>query len=244
MALASVTASLVCAAACTAIAPPSYTVAPVRSNGQDLQNLDDRTTLESRDPTGIVAVRADDQFADFGVGFAIVVHNLGGEPTEFGPTQVEARLNGRPVEILAAAELSVKATGVVKGYVRATSGRRRTIEEATEDFNREYRFNNYGGCPAGQSCCQVYSADNGSRYRQDRISREREAQTVARAALDLVGWQTLIAQRALRPSRVGPNAITGGVLVVEPPPVAGEIELRINFNGKSHVFAFRVSPAD
>jgi hypothetical protein len=236
-------AALLVAPACSTSQPTSYSLVPVQSNGTDLPGLDSQTILESRQPGGIVSIRADDRFAAFGAGFLIAVHNKSGGPMDFGPADVEASINGQKVAVLAADELDAKLKGIVRGRLRATS-RTDTVDiaNASADVAREYRFNNYGGCPAGQGDCQIFSADNGSGYRQDRINRELQAKTVAEAALTLQAGQEMI-QRALRPGLVAPEQMAGGVVVVEPPKSGGKVDLTVTFNGHKHRFAFTATPA-
>jgi hypothetical protein len=236
-------ATLLAAAACTTAAPTRHSLVPVQSNGTDLPGLDAQTILESRQPGGIVSIRADDRYDFFGAGFRIAVHNKSGDPVEFGPENIEATINGQTVPVLAANELDAKLKGIVRGRIRATS-RTETVDigQASAEVEREYRFNNYGGCPAGQGDCQVRSADNGMGYRQDRINRELQAKTVAEAALTLQAGQTMI-QRALRPALVAPEQMAGGVIVIEPPKAGGKVDLVITFNGHKHRFAFTATPA-
>jgi hypothetical protein len=236
-------AALLAAPACTSTETTRYALVPVQSNGADLPGLDPQTILESRQPGGIVSVRGDERFEFFGAGFLIAVHNKSGGPVDFGPSNVEASVDGLKVPVLAAAELDAKLKGFVRGRVRATS---RTdtvdIEDASEEVARDYRFNNFGGCPAGQSGCQVFSDDGGSVYRQDRINRELQAKTVAEAALTLQAGEVMI-QRALRPALVQPEQMAGGVVVVEPPKKGGKVDLTVTFNGQKHRFAFTATPA-
>lgn len=236
-------AALLAAPACTTSEPTRYALVPVQSNGTDLPGLDTLTILESRQPGGIVSVRADERFEFFGAGFMIAVHNKSGGPVDFGPGNVAASVNGRAIPVLAADELDARLKGTLRGRLRATS---RTdavaIENASAEVTREYRFNNYGGCPAGQSGCQVFSDDGGSNYRQDRINRDLQARTVAEAALTLQVGEALI-QRALRPALVAPEQMAGGVIVIEPPKGGGKVDLTVTFNGQKHRFAFTATPA-
>jgi len=236
-------ATLLAAPACSTTQPTTYALVPVQSNGTDLPGLDSLTILESRQPGGIVSVRADNRFASFGAGFMVAVHNKSGGPLDFGPQNVEASINGQKVAVLAADELDAKLKGIVRGRLRSTS---RTdtvdIEQATAEVAREYRFNNYGGCPAGQGNCQIFSDDGGSIYRQDRLNREMQAKTVAEAAVTLQTGQAML-QRALRPALVSPEQMAGGVIVVEPPKSGGKVDLTVTFNGQKHRFAFSATPA-
>lgn len=231
-------------AACSTPGPTRYSLVPVQSNGADLTGLDSRTILESRQPGGIVSVRADEHFASFGAGFLVAVQNKSGQPQDFGPANVQASVNGQKLAVLAAEELDERVKADARSYLRATS---RTgtadFEAASETATREYRFNNYGGCPAGQAGCQIFSDDNGSNYRQDRINRTLQAQTVAETAVALQANQAAIAQRALKHASVGPEQMAGGVLVVEPPPGGGKVDLTVTFNGQTHRFAFDAKPA-
>jgi hypothetical protein len=231
------------ASACATPEPTRYSLVPIQSNGTDLPGLDAATILESRQPGGIVSVRADNRFDFFGAGFLVAVHNKGGGPVDFGPGNVEASVNGKPVPVLAASELDAKLKGMLRGRIRAVS-RTGTVdlEDASDQATREYRFNNYGGCPAGQSGCQVFSDDNGAGYRQDRVNRELQAKTVAEAALTLQAGEAMI-ERALRPALVTPEQMAGGVIVVEPPKAGGKVDLTITFNGQKHRFAFTATPA-
>ena len=109
-------------------------------------------------------------------------------------------------------------------------------------MTRDYRFNNYGGCPAGEGRCQIEAIDGGSGYRQDRINRTLQAQTVAETATWLYANNTLIAQKALRKMSVAPEQFGGGVLVVQPPASGGPVDLTITFNGHKHQFTFTAKP--
>lgn len=232
-------------AGCAASPPPArYSLVPVQSNGADLNGLDARTILESRQPGGIVSVRAEEQFAGFGAGFLVAVQNKTGAAQDFGPANIEASVNGQKLAVLAAEELDARVTADARSYIRAnTRSGPVDFEAASAEAEREYRFNNYGGCPAGQGNCQIASADNGSVYRQDRINRTLEAQTVAETALALQANQTLIAQRALKQTSVAPEQMTGGVMVVQPPKGGGKVDLTVTFNGQKHRFAFAARPA-
>jgi hypothetical protein len=233
------------AAGCATTEPQiSYALVPTKSDGQALPGLDSRTTLESRKPGGIVSVRGDTQFASFGAGFIVAVQNKGAAAAEFGPKNISASINGKPVAVLAAEELDAKVKEDIRSYVRATS-RTGTVdlEAATAEATREYRFNNFGGCPAGQSGCQIYSEDNGSGYRQDRLAREIQAENTAAAAQTLMINQNLIAQRALRTSTVAPEGMAGGVMVVQPPASGGTVDLTVTFNGQTHSFSFSATPS-
>lgn len=236
-------ATLLAAPACTTSEPTRYSLVPVQSNGTDLPGLDSQTILESRQPGGIVSVRADDRFAVFGAGFLVAVHNKSGGPIDFGPQDIEASINGQKIAVLAADELDAKLKGIVRGRLRSTS-RTETVDitNASAQVEREYRFNNFGGCPAGQGDCQVFSDDGGSVYRQDRINRELQAKTIAEAALTLQAGQAMI-QRALRPALVAPEQMAGGVIVIEPPKTGGKVDLTVTFNGQKHRFAFTATPA-
>jgi hypothetical protein len=236
-------AALLAAPACTTAQPVHYALVPVQSNGTDLPGLDSQTILESRQPGGIVSVRADNRFDLFGAGFLVAVHNKSGGPIDFGPGDIEASIDGQKVAVLAADELDARLKGMVRGRLRSTSRTETVdIENASAEVSREYRFNNYGGCPAGQGNCQIFSDDGGSNYRQDRINRELQARTVAEAALTLQAGQAMI-QRALRPALVAPEQMAGGVIVVEPPRAGGKVDLTITFNGQRHRFAFTATPA-
>jgi len=229
--------------ACATMAPGSFDVTPIQSNGQSLSGLDEATILESRHPGGIVSVRIDQRFSELGVAFLIAAQNKGAAPIEFGPQNIGASVNGRPAAVLAAAELERRVMERTRGFLRATSRSDRVdVVNASEEFNREYRFNNYGGCPAGQSGCQVYGADNGAGYRQDRIDRQRDADNLGQVATALQADLALISQRALAPSPVAPEQMTGGLIVVEPPANGGLIELVVTVNGQRHQFAFTAAP--
>lgn len=229
---------------CSTPAAVRYSLVPIQSNGADLTGLDSRTILESRQPGGIVSVRADEQFAQFGAGFIVAVQNKSGAALDFGPANIEASVDGQKLPVLAAEELDARIKADARSYLRATSRAGGVdIEAASESATREYRFNNYGGCPAGQAGCQVFSDDNGSNYRQDRISRTLEAETVAQTAIVLQANQALIAQRALKHASVGPEEMAGGVMVVEPPKTGGTVDLTVTFNGQKHRFAFAAKPA-
>ncbi len=233
-------------AACSTAAvsgPPHYALVPIKSNGQQLAGLDSRTILESRQPSGIVSVRADAQFADFGASFIVAVHNKSGGALEFGPKNIAASINGKALPVLAAEELDARVKGQARGFIRATSRTGNVdIAQASAEANREYRFNNWGGCPAGQGGCAVFSDDGGRNYRQDRINRQTEAETVAEVAAKLQASATLIAQKALRTTSIAPEQIGGGVMVVQPPATGGPVDLTITFNGQQHRFTFNARP--
>jgi hypothetical protein len=232
------------AAACTTAPRTRYALVPVHSNGTDLPGLDSRTTVESRQPGSIVSVRPSDQFAELGPGIVIAVQNKSASPAAFGPMDVEASINGAKIAVLAADEMTDRVTGDLRGYIRATQRTETVdIEQASAAVTREYRFNNYGGCPAGQGRCQIESADGGSIYRQDRIAREIQAQNVAEAALVLQANQALISQRALQASTVAPEQIAGGVVVIQPPRSGGRVDLTVTFNGQRHRFSFSATPS-
>jgi hypothetical protein len=238
-------AAILGVAGCSTAPTPqiTYALVPVKSNGQDLPGLDTKTTLESRQPGGIVSIRGDEQFAAFGAGFIVAVQNKSGAPVDFGPKNISASVNGKQVTVLAAEELDQRVKDDIRAYMRATN---RTgivdIEAATAEATREYRFNNFGGCPAGQSGCQIYSEDNGSGYRQDRLNREIQAENVTAAALTLQANQTLIEQRALKSATVAPEAMAGGAMVVQPPKSGGVVDITITFNGATHRFSFNAKP--
>jgi hypothetical protein len=244
--IAAMLAGLLAAAGCSTAPTPlvTYSLVPVKSNGTDLPGLDAKTTLESRQPGGIVSIRGDNQFAAFGAGFVVAVQNKSGAAVEFGPSNVSASINGKAVPVLAAAELDERVKGDVRSFMRATS---RTgdvdILAATPDVAREYRFNNYGGCPAGQGGCQALGEDVGAGYRQDRLNREIQAENTLAAAQTLQVNQALISQRALKASTVAPEAMAGGALVVEPPKGGGMVDLTITFNGQTHRFSFNATPS-
>lgn len=236
-------ATIVSTAACSTTPNTRFDLVPVQSNGQDLAGLDSATTLESRRPGGIVSVRADNRFSEFGASVIVAVHNKSPGAAEFGPQNITATSNGQSLKVLAASELDAQVKAQARGYIRATTRSEDVgIETATETFNRDYRFNNYGGCPAGQGNCQVFSDDGGSIYRQDRIDREYEAGNVAIVARQLQSNQALIAQKALRPATVPPEQIAGGVVVIDPPKSGGRVDLTVTFNGQTHTFSFNARP--
>ena len=37
--------------------------------------------------------------------------------------------------------------------------------------------------------------------------------------------------------------MSGGVIVIEPPPTGGKVDLTVTFNGQKHRFAFSATPA-
>jgi hypothetical protein len=232
-----------CVSGCeTAQSTTRYALVPVWTNGQDVPGLDSRTTLESRQPGGIVFIRADDQIAGFGASFVVGVQNKSGAALEFSPGDIKASVNGMALPVLAAKEFSAEMEGPMRGFIKATIRMdRQDIDAASQETNRNYRFNNYGGCPAGQGGCQIFSDDNGSDYRQDRIDRQLDADTVATAAAQLQATRGWISLRALRPLRVAPGEMSGGIFTVKLPPTGGRVDLRITFNGSDHAFAFLAS---
>jgi hypothetical protein len=235
--------ALLAATACTTAPQTRYTLLPVQANGQDLSGLDSGTILESRQPGGIVSVRADEQFTAFGAGFIIAVQNKSGGQLDFGPKNIEASVNGQKLAVLAADELDAKVKADTRSYLRATNLTGEVdVEAASAEASREYRFNNYGGRAAGAPSL-AYSDDQGAGYRQDRIARELQAETVAEAALKLQANQALISQKALRPASLAPEQMAGGVVVVQPPKAGGKVDLVVTFNGQKHRFAFNAAPA-
>lgn len=243
--IASVSASLLALAAACANAPSQqFDLVPVRSNGQDLVGLDSTTMVESRQPGGIVSVRSDKGFAQFGASLIVAVQNKSAGVLEFGPQNISASANGRPLTVLAADELDAQSKAQARSFIRATTRAEDVgIDAASESFNRDYRFNNYGGCPAGQGDCQVFSNDGGRNYRQDRIDRELEAGTVAAVAHKLHSNRVLISHKALRPASLAPEQVTGGVVVINPPKAGGRVDIVVTFNGQKHSFSFNAQPS-
>lgn len=229
------------------VAAPSttqYALVPVWTNGQDLPGLDSRTTLELRQPGSIVSIRADDQLAGLGASFAVAIQNKSGAVLEFAPSDIKASANGKVLPVLSANELSAEMQGRVRGFINATIRTdQKDIASASAEANRDYRFNNFGGCPAGRGDCQVFSDDNGRNYRQDRIDRQLDADTVATAAAQLQATQEWISRKALHSFRVAPGELNGGIFVVQIPAGGGRLDLRIVINGTDHAFAFFASPA-
>ena len=89
----------------------------------------------------------------FGASFIVAVQNkrTGARP-EFGPGNIPPPINGERFAVLAADELDAKVKDDSRGYLRATPATGTVdIEAATAQVTREYRFNNFGGCPAGES---------------------------------------------------------------------------------------------
>ncbi len=240
-------AALMALAACSTAAPQQtrYALTPVKSNGQTLQGMDSQVTLESRQPGGIVSIKADEQFASFGAGFVVAVQNKGAAPLQFGPRNIEASINGKSLPVLGAEELDAKVKASIRSFVRATS-RTQTVDisNASDSVNRDYQYNNVGGNAAGQgggaSC--ALTADHCATYRQDRINREWQARTVAEAGANLQANEQLIAKRALHASEIQPNGMAGGVMVVEPPPSGGVVDITITINGQNHRFSFNATP--
>lgn len=230
-------------ACAVAPSPTTYTLVPVWTNGQDLPGLDSRTTLESRRPGSIVSIRADEQLAGFGASFAVAIQNKSGGVLGFSPSDIKASANGKTLRVLAANELSAEMRGRVRGFINASvrTGPK-DIASASEEANRDYRFNNFGGCPAGRGDCQVFSDDTGRTYRQDRIDRQLDADTVAAAAVQLQASEEWISRRALHAFEVAPGELNGGIFVVELPPNGARIDLRIGIDGADHAFAFLASP--
>jgi hypothetical protein len=232
-----------CASAPTA--QQRFTLTPTQSNGQTLTGYNSRTILESRQPGGIVSVRADTNFAEFGASFIVAVQNKTGGPVEFGPQNVSASINGAAVRVLAAEELDAKVKSDAAGFVRATS---RTggvdVEAATPFATSEYRFNNFGGNAAGNGGGASCALNEGCRdYRIDREARQADARMLAEAASKLQTNAALISQKALRKETVAPEAMAGGVVVVQPPKNGGPVSLTVTFNGQQHRFVFAATPA-
>jgi len=237
--------SLLAACATGPAAVQHFSLIPTESNGQPLSGTDSKTTLESRQPGGIVSVRADDQFSEFGASFIVAVQNKSGGPMEFGPQNISASINGKPIAVLAADELDARVKDQARGYLRANS---RTgdpgAENATPMATSEYRYNNYGGNAAGSgggnSC--ALALDGCRDYRVDRDNREADAKLIADAALKLQQSSQLISHKALRRANVAPDGMAGGVIVVEPPKGGGPVKLVVTVNGKEHKFTFAATP--
>lgn len=234
-------------AGCASAPPPvHYALVPTKSNGQDLPGLDGRTTLESRQPGGIVSVRASPDFADFGAGFIIAVQNKSGGPLDFGPGNIQATVGGKQLPVLAAEELDARVKSKLAGYIRATNRSGTTdIDKATNEANRQYRYETFGGNPAGQggmaSCAVAEGADQCRGYRVDRDNREADAKTLAETAAALKQNEMML-KKALRPTTVGPERLAGGVVVVEPPREGGPVDITVTFNGQKHRFTFDAKP--
>ncbi|HEV7693114.1 MAG TPA: hypothetical protein VGO52_19925 [Hyphomonadaceae bacterium] len=223
-----------------------FSLIPTESNGQALTGFDSTTTMESRQPGGIVSVRAENQFSQFGASFIIAVQNKSGSPMEFGPQNISATVNDKPIAVLAADELDQRVKSEARGYLRATS---RTsdvgAENATPAATREYQYNNYGGNAAGTggfSGCAM-AVDGCRNYRVDRDNREADAKLIADAAVRLQLSSQLISHKALHRESVAPEGVAGGVIVVEPPKSGGPVKLVITVNGKEHKFTFAATPA-
>jgi hypothetical protein len=237
--------SLLAACATGPAAVQHFSLIPTESNGQSLSGFDAKTTLESRQPGGIVSVRADDQFSEFGASFIIAVQNKSGGPMEFGPQNISATVNGKALPVMAADELDARVKDQARGFLRANS---RTggvsSEAATPSATSDYRFNNYGGNAAGSgggnSC--ALALDGCRDYRVDRDNREADAKLIADAALKLQQSSQLISHKALRRENVAPDAMAGGVIVVEPPKSGGPVKLIVTVNGKQHKFTFTATP--
>src|SRR5262245_1279654 len=142
----------IAATGCASTAPEThFSLVPTRSNGQDLPGLDATTTLESRQPGGIVSVRVAPDYASAGAGFLVAVQNKSASPVDFGPQNIEATAGGQKLPILAAAELDAKAKAKLAGYIRATNRTGTTdIDKATEAAERQYQHDIFGGNLAGQ----------------------------------------------------------------------------------------------
>jgi hypothetical protein len=238
--------SLLAACASGPKAVQHFSLIPIESNGQPLTGFDSTTTMESRQPGGIVSIRAENQFSNFGASFIVAMQNKSGGPMEFGPQNISATVNDRPIAVLAADELDQRVKGEVRGFLRATS---RTgtvaVENATSQATNEYRFNNYGGNAAGAggfSGCAL-ALDGCRNYRVDRDNREADAKLIADVAVRLQLSSELISKKALRKENVAPEAIAGGVIVIEPPKEGGPVKLIITVNGKQHRFTFAATPA-
>src|SRR5690348_13964017 len=111
----------VAAAGCASTPPEThFSLVPTKSNGQDLPGLDAKTTLESRQPGGIVSVRVEPDYVAAGAGVIVAVQNKSAGPVDFGPQNVEATAGGQKLAILSAEELDAKAKAKLAGYIRAT----------------------------------------------------------------------------------------------------------------------------
>lgn len=223
-----------------------FSLVPTESNGRPMQGFDSTTTMESRQPGSIVSMRADDQFSQFGASFIVAVQNKSQAPIAFGPQNVSATVNGKAIPVMGADALDARVKGEARGYLRATSRTGEVdIEKATAEATREYRFNNYGGNPAGQggnSGCAM-AIDGCRSYRVDRDNREADAKVVADAAIKLQQNSQLISRKALRTQSVAPEGVTGGLIVVEPPREGGAVNLVVTVNGQQHRFTFSATPA-
>ena len=236
----------VAAAGCASTPPEThFSLVPTKSNGQDLPGLDAKTTLESRQPGGIVSVRVEPDYVAAGAGFIVAVQNKSAAPADFGPQNVEATAGGQKLAILSAEELDAKAKAKLAGYIRATNRTGTTdIDKATVSAQREYQYETFGGNAAGQgggSSCVLSGTDNCRAYRADRENREADAKVIAETAAALKQNELLL-KKALRPSTVGPEQMAGGMVVIQPPKAGGPVDVTVTFNGQKHRFTFNATP--
>jgi len=243
--LAAVLLALATAGCASAATETHFALVPVKSNGQDLPGLDSRTTLQSRQPGGIVSVRADPDYVNFGAGFVVAVQNKSAGPLDSGPGNIEASAAGKRLNVLSAEELETRAKAKLAGYIRATNRTGTTeIDKATAAAERQYRYETFGGNPVGQgggASCVLSSTDNCRNYRVDRENREADARVIAETAVALQQNEILL-KKALHPATVAPEQMAGGIIVIEPPKSGGPVDITITFNGQKHRFTFNVTP--
>jgi hypothetical protein len=245
--LAACAAALAACASSPVAAGPGYALRAKAANGQDLSgvNIGARTLLESKQPAGSVTLQMSDQLREYGASFVVAVQNDGAEAGTFGPENVTATAGGRTLAVYTREQLAERVTGTARSMIRALDrddpAQRRDVTEGTQAVARERSWNTYGGCPAGQSGCQIYSADNGASYRQGELDREANLETAASVAARLQA-EMRPAQLALHTESVAPHAIAGGVLVIEHPKPGETLELTITFAGQPHRFSFMAAP--
>ena len=57
------------------------------------------------------------------------------------------------------------------------------------------------------------------------------------------GYKVVAPAKALRRESVAPEAMAGGVIVVEPPKQGGPVKLVVTINGQQHKFTFAATPS-
>ncbi len=232
-----------CATSAGTSAAPRFALRPTASDGQDLtrMNVAEDTVLESRRPGGIVSIQATDHLSSYGASFVLAARNLGEAPLVFGPENVSASADGRPVRVYTAEKLGEtvqrKVGAMMKTETRSVSGTRRDLEAASVSATTDHTFNNYGGCPAGQGGCRVYDGTL-TDYNWDENERQLNYETSRRAAAILAKDAGAVNQHVLKSAPIAPGGTMGGVVVLESPKVGETIDLVVTFGGQTHRFSY------
>lgn len=250
------------AACTTAAAPQSLSLQPVASNGRDLTKLNIKPTslLESRQPAGEVSIQPTDKLSSYGASFVVAVRNISPSVQDFGPANVSAVSGATPVAIYSPEELTQQIQGKVRARMqtetRSANDKTRDVTAATQwdptgngiglspvpNSAHDYRFNNAGGCPAGQGRCQIEAPDGGAGYRADVRDRDLNLQTSQEIAAQMMKDMRDV-KVTLNAGQIPAGQIGGGVIVL-PRPRSGEtVTVTVTFAGQPHTFTYKAVPA-